>query len=95
MTQKWTDLAFGTITNWFVSPDRKYLYFTTGGAEPKVLRLRFADHRTETIASLKDIRRVVDPVTTGTQVDVAPDGSPIFTRDVGTQEIYALKIRWR
>ena len=95
MTQKWTDLAFGTITNWFVSPDRKYLYFTTGGAEPKVLRLRFADHRTETIASLKDIRRVVDPVTTGTQVDVAPDGSPIFTREVGTQEIYALKIRWR
>ena len=31
----------------------------------------------------------------GTQVDVAPDGSPIFTRDVGNREIYALKIRWR
>ena len=25
---------------------------------------------------------------------MAPDGSPIFTRDTGYQEIYALNIRW-
>jgi hypothetical protein len=29
-----------------------------------------------------------------TQINVAPDGSPIFTRDTGYQEIYALNIRW-
>jgi hypothetical protein len=29
-----------------------------------------------------------------TQINVAPDGSPIFTRDTGYQEIYALNVRW-
>jgi eukaryotic-like serine/threonine-protein kinase len=93
-TQKCSDLIAGNFVNWNLSPDRKYLYFTTGGAEPKVQRLRFADRVVETIASLKDLRRVVDPVETSTQVSVAPDGSPVFTRDIGTQEIYALNVRW-
>jgi eukaryotic-like serine/threonine-protein kinase len=93
-TQKWTDLATGHFVNAMVSPDGKYLYVTTGGAEPNALRIRFADHQIETIASLKDLRRVVDPFTANTQIDVAPDGSPIFIRDRGTQEIYALKLRW-
>ena len=93
-TQKWTDLTVGRFVNAMVSPDGKYLYFTTGGAEPKALRIRFADRQIETIASLKDLRRVVDPFTANTQIDVAPDGSPIFTLDRGTQEIYALKLRW-
>jgi hypothetical protein len=29
-----------------------------------------------------------------TQISIAPDGSPVFTRDTGYQEIYALNIRW-
>ncbi len=93
-TQKWTDLTTGRFVNAMVSPDSKYLYFTTAGKEPTALRIRFADHRTETIASLKDLRRAVDPFTANTQIDVAPDGSPIFTLDRGTQEIYALKLQW-
>jgi hypothetical protein len=92
--QKWTDLAAATIVNWTVSPDGKYLYLTTGGPEPEALRLRFAGHQIETITSLKDLRRVVDPVDGNTQVSVAPDGSPVFTRDIGSQEIYALNVRW-
>jgi Tol biopolymer transport system component len=94
-TEEWTDLVVGDLVNWAVSPDGKYLTFTTGGAEPKVQRLRFADRQIETIASLKDLRRVVDSVEiSGTQVTVAPDGSPVFTRDVGTQEIYSLTVKW-
>jgi hypothetical protein len=27
-------------------------------------------------------------------INVAPDGSPIFTHDTGTQEVYALNVRW-
>jgi Tol biopolymer transport system component len=92
-TQKWSDLIAGNFVNWNLSPDGKYFYFTTGGALPKVQRLRFADRKIETIASLKDLRRVVDTLE-GTQVNVAPDGSPVFTRDIGTQEIYALNVRW-
>jgi hypothetical protein len=82
----------GTIVNWMPSPDGKYLYFTTGGAEPKVERIRFADQRLEIIANLKDFYRVIND--RSTQINVAPDGSPIFTRDTGYQEIYALNIRW-
>jgi dipeptidyl aminopeptidase/acylaminoacyl peptidase len=93
-TQKWTDLAAGNFVNWMVSPDGKYLYLTTGGVEPKVQRVRFADRRIETITSLKNLRRVVDTITDSTQINVAPDGSPVFTRDIGNSEIYALNVRW-
>ena len=93
-TEKWSDLIAGNFVNWNTSLDHKYFYFTTGGAEPTAQRLRFADRQIETITSLKDLRRVVDWAEFGTQINVAPDGSPVFTRDIGTQEIYALSVRW-
>jgi Tol biopolymer transport system component len=94
-TQKWADLGpnnLGSIVNVMLSPDSKYLYFTTGGADPKVARIRLSDQRNETIASLKDFHPALNYGFT--EVNVAPDGSPIFTRDTGYQEIYALNIRW-
>jgi Tol biopolymer transport system component len=81
----------GGIEHWMTSPDGKYIYFTTGGAEPKAMRVRIADHQVETITSLKGFYRVVNYG--NTQINVAPDGSPIFTRDTGYQEIYALNVR--
>jgi Tol biopolymer transport system component len=90
-TGKWTDLAPvppGGIEHWMISPDFKYLYFSTPGADPKAMRLRLADREVETIASLKNFHRA------DTQINVAPDGSPVFTRDTGYQEIYALNVRW-
>jgi hypothetical protein len=96
-TQKWSDLVPGPIprgvVNWSHAPDFKYVYYTTGGAEPQVLRVRLADHKVEAIASLKNLPRVLGPVG-NTQVSVAPDGSAVFTRDIGTQEIYALTVKW-
>jgi serine/threonine protein kinase/Tol biopolymer transport system component len=93
-TKKWTDILSGVFVNWFPSVDRKYLYITTGGTEaPRLLRLRFSDQRVEELGSLKDLRRVVD-FYFGTGINVAPDGSALFTRDIGTQEIYALNVRW-
>jgi DNA-binding winged helix-turn-helix (wHTH) protein/Tol biopolymer transport system component len=92
-TQEWSDLLAGYFVNWVVTQDGKYLVFTTGGVEPKLQRLRFADHQVATIDSLKDLRRVVD-ANEGTQLNVTPDGSPVFTRDIGTQEIYALTVKW-
>ena len=96
-TQKWSDLVPGklpgSVVNWAHSPDYKYVYYTTGGAQPEALRIRLADNKVETITSLKDIRRALGP-DGNTQISVAPDGSAIFTRDVGTQEIYALTLKW-
>jgi DNA-binding winged helix-turn-helix (wHTH) protein/WD40 repeat protein len=96
-TQKWSDLAPGkvpgSVVNWAHSPDYQYVYYTTGGTEPKAVRIRLADRKVETITSLRDLRRALGP-DGNTQISVAPDGSAIFTRDIGTQEIYALTLRW-
>ncbi len=94
-TQKRTDIgpsSIGDIEHWMLSPDAKYLYFTTRGADPKAMRLRLADQRVEFITSLKDLHRAMRRGST--QINVAPDGSPVFTRDTGYQEIYALNVRW-
>jgi DNA-binding winged helix-turn-helix (wHTH) protein/Tol biopolymer transport system component len=96
-TQQWSDLVPGkvpgSVVNWAHSPDYQYVYYTTGGAEPEAMRIRLADRKVETIASLKDLRRALGP-DGNTQISVAPDGSAIFTRDVGSQEIYALTLKW-
>jgi len=93
-TRKWSHLLSGHFVNWVVSRDGKYLLFTTGGADPTLQRFRFADSHLETLASLKGLRRVVDPVEGQTQLSMAPDGSAVFSRDIGTQEIYALTVKW-
>jgi len=94
-TRKWSDLAANpdTFPAWTVPAGGKYLYCTTAGTDPKVLRIRIADHAMETIASLKNLRAVDDPYT-GPEVSVAPDGSVLFTQDVGTQEVYAITVKW-
>ena len=83
----------GGVSNWAHAPDFKYVYYTTGGAEPQALRVRLADNKVETITSLKDLPRAIG-LDSSTQISVAPDGSAVFTRDIGTQEIYALSVRW-
>jgi len=92
--QQWADIPgiSGDIGNFDPSSDNKYLYYTTEGADPEVFRYRFADHQIETITSLKDIHRVINYQ--ATQINVAPDGSPIFTRDTGYKEVFALNLRW-
>jgi serine/threonine protein kinase len=93
--KKWSILATteNMFVNWTSSPDGKYLYCTTGGNDPKALRIRISDRSVEQIASLKALRRVDAPYVT-TSVSVAPDGSVLFTRDIGTQEIYTLTLKW-
>ena len=96
-THKYSDLMKDVvgevrIQNWMMSPDSKYLYFTTIGAEAKVFRLRLSDQQIETLMDLNSINRVLN--FGNTDLNVAPDGSPIFTRDTGYQEIYALNVRW-
>lgn len=99
-TETWSDWEFepkaGLITRWGVSPDRQYLYYTTGEPDPEVMRVHVGAHRAEAVASLRDFRFAMYIQLHGAdrEVNVAPDGSPIFTRDTGAQEIYALTVRW-
>ena len=71
------------IENFYLSPDSKYLYFTTLGKEPKAQRLRFSDHAVETVTRLDNLHRIEDA-----DICVAPDGSLLTTRDLGGQEIF-------
>ena len=91
----WSDLAEdpSTFPAWTMSPDGRYLYCTTAGNEPKALRIRIADHSVENIVSLKNFRYTSDP-DEGIDIGITPDGSALLTRDVGTQEVYSLTVKW-
>jgi serine/threonine protein kinase/WD40 repeat protein len=93
-TRKWVDLVSGVLGGWARSPDDRYLYYITGGPEPKVMRIRPSDRNPEFMVALKDFRQAVSPGGGDAGLSVAPDGSPVFTRDIGTQEIYALTVKW-
>ena len=66
----------------------------TACTSPLAMRVRLTDRTTEVITSLTNLRRVSDASIGGMSwVGVAPDGSLLLTRDVGTQEIYALHVK--
>ena len=95
-TQQWSDLTKpedGPVVNWAHAPDFSYFYYTTSGQNARLVRVRSADLQPEVVASRKDIHLPVGSGTTAA-MGVAPDGSPIFTYSVGTEEIYALSVKW-
>lgn len=87
--QKWSALAQASVNAIQWSRDSKYVYFDTqSSAEPAVYRVRVSDRKMETVASLKNLRRVILPFESW--MGLTPDGSPLLMRDTGTQEVYAL-----
>jgi hypothetical protein len=93
-TQKWSHLVDGPLEHWMPSSDGKYLYYSTGNVDPKVMRIRFSDRRVEEITSLKNVRRIDDELSGPSWIGVTPDGDPLLTRDIGTDEIYDISLRW-
>jgi len=82
------------MKGWFQSPDGKYIYFEkSDAAGPKAFRVRLADRQIEPIVDLTSIRRA-EQLGWGTWIGVASDGALLTTRDVGSQEIYALTVKW-
>jgi len=57
------------------------------------MRIRIADRKIEFFTSLKNLRRAICP-SGSTQISVATNGSPVFTRDLSTEEIYSLTVKW-
>jgi WD40 repeat protein len=93
-TAKWTELLKGNYPNWFLSHNRDSLYLITGGSDNvRILRARISDGRITEVASLRGVRRAVNAVQNSV-IYLTPDDSPIITRDVGTQEIYAIDVKW-
>lgn len=54
-----------------------------------MFRVRISDHRTEQVASLKDVH--MSDATFGMWFGLAHDDSPIILRNSGIQEIFALE----
>ncbi len=94
-TQKWSDLVSSPdkFVNWETSPDGKYFYYSTGGTNPAVFRIRLADNTVEQVVSLKNLRLVNDP-DSGPKLNVTPDNSVLVLRDIGTEEVYAISVKW-
>jgi serine/threonine protein kinase len=98
-SKKWTRIGKGSLfyLNWAPSPDGKYLY-TLLASPAKIQRIRAEDFKFEDVGDLNDLR-MVDDDTLGQAslnywIGVAADGSPTLTRDVGSDEIYALDVKW-
>jgi Tol biopolymer transport system component len=90
--QKWTELAKQNVNAIVWSYDSQYVYFDTqSSADPAIYRVRVSDHKLETVASLKNLRRVILPY--WAWMGLTPAGSPLLMRDTGTQEVYALDLQ--
>jgi Tol biopolymer transport system component len=86
-TQKWTELANGSLSwlNW--SHDGQYVYVLDYRGKDAVVRIRVSDHKTEQVADLKNV------ATTGRYgacLSLTPDDSPLLLRDTGTQDVYVV-----
>jgi len=93
------DLASRAWSRWVESPDKqisypawsvngKYIYYDS---DNEYWRIGVNQHQSESVASLKNVRQFIGRW--GTWSTVAPDGSPLFVRDISSQEIYALDVR--
>ena len=93
-TRYWTELANTPVGYPSWSRDSKYIYlqdFTDADryGSGRIVRMRLSDRKLEPLLELKKVGRL----TLGTITPwsgVAPDGSPLLTRDVSAQEIYSL-----
>ncbi len=94
-TQKWSDWVSGPGTlqsypTW--SRDGKYLYFQSHGTERSgYYRIQLGHTHPELVLDLKDLQQFPNPLV-GFWSGITPDGSPLFVRDLSTDEIYALDL---
>ena len=94
-TGKESELATGNVLaypNW--SPDGKYAYFEDMGSDgPEIDRVSIATRKKERVVVLKNVLRVNMPDSGAPWNGVAPDGSPLIMRDVGSRELYSLELQ--
>ncbi len=99
-TNGWSDWPIEpeprAVSRWGVSPDHQYLYYATSGTDPELMRVRVGENQAQAVASLKDFDFAMFIQLNGGDlwISFAPDGSPLLLRDAGSQEVYALTVRW-
>ncbi|MGA7315054.1 MAG: hypothetical protein WBX22_13880 [Silvibacterium sp.] len=91
-TQKWAQITDSVISYPIWSHDGKYLYFKnypSADTHYQIVRMRPSDHKLENVADPGNVGRLTAG-SHGKWFGLAPDNSPLFTRNITTQEIYAL-----
>ncbi len=94
----WQDLArdiWVAYHTW--TPDSKCVVFGSVKGKGKVLwedRVCLADRKVQPIADMTASGNVVFDSGSYGWTGLAPDGSILALRDIGTQEIYALDVKW-
>jgi Tol biopolymer transport system component len=92
--EKWVELTQMKAKYPTWSHDGKYVYFSSPTAEPAFYRVAVKDHKLESVASLKELKRPggkhFEP---GAWTGLAFDDSPLALRDISTFEIYALDLQ--
>jgi len=97
--RKWSELVNGSLVAWQEwSADSKYVFYIADppgsfDIDSLVLysRVDINSHRVERVANLEQTRGL-HAGRFGTYYGVTPDGSPLFLRNTGFQEIYALDV---
>lgn len=94
--QKWIALANQTIGYPTWAKDSKSVYFddTSLTADPAFYQVNLSDHATHRVVSLRNVRQYLSEWPFGSWTGLANDGSPLVQRDISTQEIYALHVKW-
>jgi dipeptidyl aminopeptidase/acylaminoacyl peptidase len=87
--KKWDEMAHVEVGYLCWSKDSRYLYFDTFGAQPSVERIGVHEQVPEKVVSFEDLRRTWGPF--GPWFGLGPDDSLLATRDIGSQEVYAIQ----
>ena len=86
-TQKWTELATGSLSWLSWSHDSKYVYVLDFRGQRIVVRIRIADKKVEQVADAKDL---TSTGRYGAALALTPDDSPLILRDAGSQDVYSV-----
>ena len=86
-TQKWTELANGSLSwlNW--SHDSQYVYVLDFRGKDAVVRIRISDRKTEQVVDLRSFNTVGRY---GGWLALTPDDAPLILHDTGTQDVYSV-----
>src|SRR5580700_10494257 len=86
-TQKWAELANGSLSwlNW--SHDGQYVYVLDYRGKESVVRIRISDHQPEQVV---DVKNFATAGRYGGCLSLTPDDSPLLLRDTGTQDVYSV-----
>jgi Tol biopolymer transport system component len=94
-TKKWTDWIneAGTVSFPSWSPDGRYIYYDNRSTKSAgYRRVKLGQTHSELVTDLKGLQRGSGGTPLGPWSGIAPDGSPIFIRDLSTDEIYSLEL---